>query len=393
VDVSVKSFRREPMSVNRRSDLICFSHLRWSFVFQRPQHLLSRCAKGRRVFFVEEPIFDAGPPRLAAARSDDHGVLVLTPHLPRGTGEAEGHAMQRSLLDDLVARHGIADHVLWYYTPMALPFTRHLTPSAIVYDCMDELSAFAGAAPALKEHADELLRRADVVFTGGQSLHEAKRALHPNVFLFPSSVDVAHFGRAREGLADPGDQASIPRPRIGFFGVIDERLDIDLIRAVAELRPSLQIVLVGPVVKIDPVTLPRAGNIHYLGQKSYDELPAYLAGWDVAILPFARNASTRFISPTKTPEYLAGGKPVVSTSIRDVVRPYAELGLVRIADDPAGFLAAIDACLAEPPGSVSARADAFLARSSWDTTWARMERLLDLATEGRRRAARQSVDV
>ncbi len=258
---------------------------------------------------------------------------------------------------------------------------------------MDELSAFAGAPAALAEHTGELLRRADLVFTGGQSLHEAKRALHPNVHLFPSSVDVAHFGRARGHLAEPEDQASILRPRIGFFGVIDERLDIELIRAVARLRPSLQIVLVGPVVKIDPATLPRARNIHDLGKKAYEELPSYLAGWDVAILPFARNESTRFISPTKTPEYLAGGKPVVSTSIRDVVRPYAELGLARIADDPADFLAAIDTCLAERRRGVSARTDAFLAQSSWDTTWARMERLLDLATEGRRPAARHSVDV
>jgi glycosyltransferase involved in cell wall biosynthesis len=381
------------MSLKRRPDLICLSHLRWSFVFQRPQHLLSRCAQGRRVFFLEEPLFDGGPPRLEAAPANHHGVRVLTPHLPRGTSEVERHTMQRALLDGMVDQHGITDPVLWYYTPMALPFTRHLTPAAIVYDCMDELSAFAGAPAELQERTEELLRRADVVFTGGQSLHEAKRTLHPNVLLFPSSVDVAHFGRARGDLADPDDQAAIPRPRIGFFGVIDERLDIDLIRAVAALRPSLQIVLVGPVVKIDPALLPRAGNIHYLGQKSYEELPSYLAGWDVAILPFARNASTRFISPTKTPEYLAGGKPVVSTSIRDVVRPYAELGLARIADDPAEFAAAIDACLAEPRGAVIARADAFLARSSWDTTWARMDKLLDLAVEGRRVAARQSVDV
>jgi glycosyltransferase involved in cell wall biosynthesis len=381
------------MNLKRRPDLVCLSHLRWSFVFQRPQHLLSRCARGRRVFFLEEPMFDGGPPRLGVHRVDHHGVHVLTPHLPVDAGEAEGHVMQRALVDGMFERYGITDHLLWYYTPMALPFTRHLTPGAIVYDCMDELSAFAGAPPALGERTDELLRRADLVFTGGQSLHEAKRALHPSVHLFPSSVDVAHFGRARGDLAEPEDQAPIPRPRIGFFGVIDERLDIDLIGAVAKLRPSLQIVLVGPVTKIDPAVLPRAGNIHYLGQKSYEELPSYLAGWDVAIMPFARNESTRFISPTKTPEYLAGGKPVVSTSIRDVVRPYAELGLARIADDPVDFVAAIDACLAEARGGVSARVDAFLAQSSWDTTWARMEKLVDSAMEGRRSPAEESIDV
>ncbi len=381
------------MKSRRRPDVVCLSHLRWSFVFQRPQHLLSRCARGRRVFFVEEPVFDGGRPRLEAAPIDRHGVRVLTPHLPVGLGDAECAASQRALIDGMFERHRITEHVLWYYTPMALPFTRHLLPAATVYDCMDELSAFAGAPSALAERTAELLRRADLVFTGGPSLHEAKRTLHPSVHLFPSSVDVAHFARARGHLAEPADQAVIPRPRVGFFGVLDERLDLDLIGALARLRPSLQIVLVGPVVKIDPATLPREPNIHYLGQKSYDELPSYLAGWDAAILPFARNASTRFISPTKTPEYLAGGKAVVSTSIRDVVQPYGSLGLVRIADDPLEFAAAIDASLAEPPGAVGARADAFLARMSWDETWAGMETLVDLAIERRRPGVRESDDV
>src|SRR4051812_36234919 len=224
------------MTLTHRPDVVCLSHLRWNFVFQRPQHLLSRCAKGRRVFFVEEPVFDGGPPRLDTIPTDPTGVRVLTPHLPSGTHEADCDVLQRALVDRMFEQHRIRDHVLWYYTPMALPFTRHLAPTAIVYDCMDELSAFAEAPATLEERAGELLRRADVVFTGGQSLHEAKRALHPSVHLFPSSVDVAHFGRARDHLAEPADQASIPRPRAGFFGVIDERMDLDLIQAVARLR-------------------------------------------------------------------------------------------------------------------------------------------------------------
>jgi UDP-galactopyranose mutase len=230
-----------------------------------------------------------------------------------------------------------------------------------------------------------------VVLTGGYSIYEAKRDRHHNIHPLPSSVDVDHFSRARALDAEPADQASIPRPRLGFFGVIDERMDIDLVAAVAAARPSFQLVLIGPVVKIDPATLPRLPNIHYLGQKTYDELPAYLAGWDVALLPFARNESTRFISPTKTPEYLAAGKPVVSTSIRDVVRPYGAMGLVRIADSPEDFIREVEMSLAEPRGEKIAQIDQFLGQMSWDKTWARAEELLNAAMTARRGARKEDV--
>jgi glycosyltransferase involved in cell wall biosynthesis len=244
---------------------------------------------------------------------------------------------------------------------------------------MDELSAFANAPAALKALEAELFRRASVVFTGGQSLYEAKRKAHHNVHPFPSSVDVEHFAAARQMTVDPADQAPLARPRLGFFGVIDERMDIDLIAGVAAARPAWQIVLLGPVVKVDPTVLPRRPNIRYLGPKSYAELPGYIAGWDVALLPFARNDATRYISPTKTPEYLAAGKPVVSTSIRDVVRPYGQSGLVRIADDVDAFVRACEAALAEDASARMRDADAFLRQTSWDGTWARMRNLVEAA--------------
>lgn len=278
----------------------------------------------------------------------------------------------------------VGDYVLWYYTPMALQFTRHLRPRAVVYDCMDELSAFRGASPLLRGLESELMSRADLVFTGGQSLYEAKRGLHSRVYAFPSSIDAAHFRAARDVSEEPADQAGLPHPRLGFFGVIDERLDIALLDEVARLRPDWQLVMIGPVVKIDPATLPQHANIHYLGMKSYEELPAYLSGWDVALLPFARNESTRFISPTKTPEYLAAGKPVVSTSIRDVVRPYGQEGYVHIADTPAEFVAACEAALREDAAERLGRVDAFLSQTSWDGTWANMCALIDGAVAERR---------
>jgi len=373
-------------NVGRNPDLVCLSHLRWDFVYQRPQHLLSRFAKGRRVFFVEEPLFGDWQPHLDITPRGD-GLHVVVPRVPQGMGGEAVEAVQKGLMDDLFGERGIDDYVLWYYTPMALAWTRHLQPLATVYDCMDELSAFRGAPPALREREAELFRRADLIFTGGQSLYEAKRDQHHAVYALPSSIDAPHFAQARSATGDPEDQAGIPHPRLGFFGVIDERMDIGLLDAVAVARPDWHLVLVGPVVKIEESELPRRANIHYLGGKSYDELPAYIAGWDVALLPFARNESTRFISPTKTPEYLAAGKPVVSTSIRDVVRPYGEMGMVRIADTPREFAECVAQALVEDAAARVGAVDAFLSQTSWDRTWGRMSELIEDVVAARRRPA------
>lgn len=371
-------------STGNLPDLVCLSHLRWDFVYQRPQHLLSRFAGERRVFFFEEPIFGDGPMHLDITEREC-GVRVVVPHLPRElSSEKALDSVLQGMIDRLFAEHAIDSHLLWYYTPMACAWTRHLKPLATVYDCMDELSAFKGAPPILKDREAELFGRADLVFTGGQSLYEAKRHQHPNVYAFPSSIDSTHFAQARSITVEPPDQADIPHPRLGFFGVIDERMDIELLRAVAEARPDWQLVIIGPVVKIDPNELPACSNIHYLGGKSYAELPAYLAGWDVALLPFARNESTRFISPTKTPEYLAAGCPVVSTSIRDVVRPYGQMGLVHIADTPSEFVAAIAAAMKSDAPSRLREVDAFLSQTSWDRTWKRMTELIEDVVTARR---------
>ena len=333
---------------------------------------MSRCARRRRVFFFEEPLFDAvGSAHTTAADVAPH-VRVIVPHLTQSDRECQADVLRR-LLDEAIEAERIQPEVLWYYTPMALHFSDHLNARAVVYDCMDELSNFTGAPPGLREAERALLRCAGVVFTGGRSLYEAKRHLHSNIHPFPSSVDVAHFAAARTHRGpEPADQLTIPAPRIGFFGVIDERLDGELIAGVSRIRPEWQFILLGPIVKIDPLSLPRASNVHYLGQKTYDDLPRYLAGWDVAMLPFARNDATRYISPTKTPEYLAGGCPVVSTSIADVVRPYGDLGLARIADSPEDFAAAIEAALTQDMTTHRQAADRVLATMSWDATWAAM---------------------
>lgn len=370
--------------------LICFSHLRWNFVFQRPQHLMSRCARERRVIYWEEPEMAApgSQPTLAVRTCAETGVVVVTPALPEAIAPDECNAVVKTLLDAFLSGES-GPLIRWYYTPMMLPFSRHLEAVCTVYDCMDELANFRFAPPELLELEQALLDEADLVFTGGYSLYEAKKGRHPNVYPFPSSVDRAHFAKARGAVAEPADLAALARPRLGYYGVIDERLDLDLIAAVADAHPEWSIVMVGPVVKIEPGDLPQRANIHYLGGRDYEALPAYLGGWDVALMPFALNEATRFISPTKTPEYLAGGRPVVSTPIVDVVSQYGALDAVFIADGPEEFVRSCEQALAlaKGPGDWLADADAKLAHLSWDITFARMAGLIEEAGASRRPGA------
>lgn len=355
--------------------LVCFSHLRWDFVYQRVQHLIGRAARHYRVTFWEEPLYTDEPGHRLVTRISPEGVTVVQPFMRWG---ADPVAAQREMLDELIDARAIVDPVLWYYTPMALAFSGHLAGGPVVYDCMDELSAFAGADTDLPERERELMRRATLVFTGGVSLFEAKRAQHSAVYAFPSGVDLAHFMPARHGLAEPADQVAIGSPRIGFFGVLDERLDRALLGAAAALRPDWHFVLIGPLSKLDLSELPSGANLHYLAPKDYEELPAYIAHWDVAMLPFALNEATRFISPTKTPEYLAAGCPVVSTPIADVARHWGDSDCVTIAADAASFMAAADALRALPAGWSSGM-DARLAEMSWDGIWSRMAALIEAA--------------
>jgi UDP-galactopyranose mutase len=376
---------RTPVSC--KPSLICFSHLRWDFVFQRPQHLMTRAAHEWQVFYWEEPLF-VEPTSVEYAASLDvrampSGVTVLTPRLPHGMDQQAIIRIQRSMLDGMLSQHLIKDPLLWYYTAQALPFSFHTISSVVVYDCMDELSAFLGADPSLPMLERNLLARASVVFTGGFSLYEVKRQQHHNVHSFPSGVDVAHFHPARKNLPEPSDQQRIQHPRLGFYGVIDERLDAPLVAELAALRPDWQIILVGPIVKVDPATLPRAANIHYLGGKSYDELPAYLSGWHVALMPFARNDATRFISPTKTPEYLAAGRPVVSTPIIDVELHYGHVKAVWIASTARAFVTAIEEALRLTRETEGWRGevDALLAFAGWDSIWQRMTAQIEQVAE------------
>ena len=339
---------------------------------------MKRFAKDRRVFFWEEPIACDHPRAYLEHHSfPEDGVIALRPRVPHWWDRKQTETALRELLDTLVATAIPVAPVLWFYTPMMLGFADHVRAENVIYDCMDELAAFAFADPLLVEREAALIKRADVMFTGGYSLYEAKRNRHDAVHPFPSAVEVKHFAAARGDIAEPADQASIAGPKLGFYGVIDERIDLALIDAVAAARPDWQIVMIGPIAKIDPMTLPSRANIHWLGGRSYAELPAYLSGWSVALMPFAINAATRFISPTKTPEYLAAGRPVVSTPIVDVMRHYGTAHGVAIGADALAFIAACEAAMAMvPDGAWRNDADLLLAATSWDRTVADMKRAI-----------------
>jgi UDP-galactopyranose mutase len=359
-------------------DLICFCHLRWNFVYQRPQHLMSRFAKHQRVFLIEEPWFDAEHANhLQLDRKDN--LTIVIPHLQNGLSEEDIVTQQIKLLKDFFEEESITNYFFWYYSPMPIAIGNAFDPQFIMYDCMDELSLFKDAPAVLRDREKELFEKAALVFTGGHNLYQAKKNSHHNIYPFPSSIDKEHFAQARQLTTDPDDQANIPHPKFGFYGVIDERFDIDLIKQVAERKPEWQFVIIGPVVKINPDSLPKLGNIHYVGGKSYEDLPKYLAGWDVAVIPFVLNDSTKYISPTKTPEYLAAGKPVISTSIVDVVTPYAVNNLVQIADTADDFIKAAEFELTRTDRDQwLEKVDEFLLNNSWDNTWSRMQNLITI---------------
>ena len=390
-----RRFESAPLSRAPMQTLIVFSHLRWDFVYQRPQHLLSRLARLYRILFFEEPVRGNLTPFLERF-SPCHNVEVLRPHT---TVDAPGfHDAQLPELEPLLAEYlqdfGIEDYVVWFYTPMALPLLAELSPRAVIYDCMDELSAFKNAPRQMLQRESALLKRADLVLTGGPSLYEAKRGLHSNVHCLPSAVDVEHYSPLTPRDRDPEAQrlmAEIARPRLGFFGVIDERFDIELLRAVAAADDRWQIVLAGPVVKIDRADLPQSPNIHWLGQQPYERLPHLVAEWDVCLLPFALNASTRFISPTKTLEYMAAEKPIVSTPVHDVVKLYGDS--VEVAAGADAFVAACRAALSESAASRAARVARMrrhVERTTWDAAAQTVARELDtLLAQARKAAAEQ----
>ncbi|MCC7209913.1 MAG: glycosyltransferase [Anaerolineae bacterium] len=372
------------------NDLVCISHLRWDFVWQRPQHLLSRLSKTHRVLFVEEPMVraDLSAPMLEVFQGKGApNVTVMRLLYPGVDGQWIGHGDRRTQhiyarwLTRYLQAESYVRPILWLYTPMAAPFVNVINHRLLIVDVMDQLSAFKGAPAELVKYEQMILPRADLVFTGGVSLYRDKQRFNKATHLFPSGVEVEHFAQAcdRSRIECPAEFAQAARPVLGYFGVIDERMDLDLLRHLAEARPNWSVVMVGPVVKIGHDDLPKAPNLHFVGQRTYDELPRYLAHFDVALIPFALNDATKYLSPTKTLEYLAGRKPVVSTPIHDVVELYGEA--VHVAHNPEQFVQAVEAALAEPADARRAVQDRLLTMHTWNDIASRMNALIQAQLE------------
>ncbi|MDX1965435.1 MAG: FAD-dependent oxidoreductase [Pirellulales bacterium] len=368
-------------------EFLVFSHLRWNFVYQRPQHILSRLARHHKVYFMEEPLETESSTGMleVSPSAEDPNVIVLRPHTnvrEKGFTPAQIQAIT-PLLKGFLSENHCDNYAAWLYTPLAHGFLEQLRPQAVIYDCMDALDAFLHAPPELREQEEKLLTSADLVFTGGPSLFRRLQGRHPAVHCFASSVDAEHFSQAQQQREssdhrpEPADQQFLRKPRLGYFGVIDERIDLELLDTLARSRPNWEIVMVGPVVKISPESLPRHPNLHYLGQKPYAELPLYMRSWDVCLLPFALNDSTRYISPTKTLEYMAAEKPIVSTPITDVAEPYGEV--VYLADTPDTFVAQCSAAMNRTPSEKERQVEhmrGILAKTSWERTVELMRALI-----------------
>jgi hypothetical protein len=378
--------------------IIVFSHLRWNFVYQRPQHLLSRLAKNYQIVFMEEPVTNAESTFLEQLMPTSN-VMVLRPHVTSSTsGFHDDHLPElQGQLANFMADRNITEYLIWFYTPMALPLANDLQPLAVIYDCMDELSGFKNAPRQLLQRENALYQLADLVLTGGPSLYESKRKRHTNVHCFASSVDAGHFKPQFNVVqADHPAQGHIAHPRLGYCGVIDERLDLELISELAESHPDWQLVMVGPVVKISQESLPRRANIHWLGQQNYDDLPQFMSGWDVCLLPFALNEATRFISPTKTLEYMAAERFSVSTRIKDVAEPYGHV--VAIADTASEFIHACSALLNESELEKNQRKvliSEIVASTSWDLTVQSIDTLIkNVSKNGRiNKASKAPVEI
>ena len=352
---------------NPEYDMIVFCHLRWDFVYQRPQHIISRLAKDYRILVVEEP----QPTRLNG--NSPLEVREITPNIhvfrpPVQSIKSIGTFLKKHLKKQTFP-------VGWFYSPAFVPVLEYLDFETVVYDCMDELSLFKGASAELISQEKQLLAAADIVYTGGKSLYESKKQKHHNVFCFPSSVDIGHFASENNTeISLPDDLKDIPTPIVGYYGVIDERIDLDLLKETAAKCPDTSFVMIGPLCKIEDHDLPRAKNIHYLGMKSYEELPQYLHFFDVAMMPFALNDSTKYISPTKTLEYMSAYKPIISTKVRDVVRDYSNC--IALIDDAENFAKAIS----EAPERDLSEYGQILEKTSWDATAEQMSSIIQKVT-------------
>lgn len=376
----LKILRPRNGSFDPNYPIIVHCHLCWDWVWQRPQQFLSRLSAHHKILFVET----VGPdPELSSAVArfwtavNFPNITILRLQFPtwRWSDGAFVDRERRRLVKEFIAGPGAGQFenpVQWFYDPMAVPsFLGQMNEIGVVYDCMDELSKFRGAPPQIKTRERKLLREADVVFAGGRKLWESKKLQNENCHFYGCGVDVTHFGKAREAQTNiPEDIVSLKKPILGYFGVVDERMDYDLIVKLAEANPDWSIAMVGPTIKVDKV--PQRANIHWLGQKNYLDLPAYCKAFDVCMMPFALNEATEFINPTKALEYMATGKPIVSSAVADVVTNFGSV--VKIARSHDEFISLCRQAIEKPDDALVEAGLNQAVENSWDSIVAQLEK-------------------
>lgn len=366
-DVSFKGTQH----VTNDLSIIVHSHLRWDFVWQRPQQIFSRLARDHCILFLEDPLWEQPRTELYVTEPCSNVVRVIPAFSTPACPVDEYCEKLIPLLREALRSHALMagrfeKPIQWFYSPMTAPvMLDKLEAVSIVYDCMDELANFRFAPADIGERERMLLSKANVVFTGGYQLYQSKLPYHSNIHFYGCGVDVAHFGKARQAETQvPAEVANLPRPILGYFGVIDERIDYQLLERLAEALPHASVVMVGPFAKIDEHAIPKYPNIHWLGQRSYAELPSLVKSYDVCLMPFAINDATRYINPTKTLEYMAAGRPIVSTPVPDVVRNFAPI--VEVAETHDDFIAAVDRATSAPDAARVQAGIERASRESWD---------------------------
>jgi glycosyltransferase involved in cell wall biosynthesis len=293
---------------------------------------------------------------------------VLTPPVIPLPSSHWAKRLNRKMLVSSIrgALRGLGDGPLqvWSFTPDVSYLLDALTPRKVIYYCVDDFASFTGY-DRRRVQSDEvdLCKRADLVVTTSRALQEAKKSLNSNTIFVPHGVDYEHFAKALCPCAEPVDLSAIPRPRVGFFGLIRDWLDLDLVRQVAAKRPAWQFVFIGGHDWSVDLSLYRMPNIHFIGGRPYGDLPAYCAHMDVGLIPFKLNELTMSVNPIKLREYLAAGLPVAATPLPEV-QAYSEL--VRIGAGPTDFTAAIEAALQTPPEARRRLSEA-MAAETWPT--------------------------
>lgn len=321
---------------HQRKRIVCLSSTRWSFLWQRPQQIMSRLCARHDILYVDPP-FPVAEEQVRGISNDESGTLIVKnlqtindalqifrpleisrfsyPDLDSNELLKMNQELLQCQIQKALFQLGWQHPLLWLYDPRNVNLVDQLNPCGVIYDCVDSFRSFSWSHPHVSIWEEALVDRADVVLATSRALYQERLRKNRYTFLVPNAADYKHFS-PWQGYEKPADITAISRPRLGFIGAIYEWVDLELLQVIADKSPAWNLVLIGP--KQHGLQLPERSNIHWLGQRGYAELPAYVHSFDVALIPFLVNETTQHANPIKFWEYLAAGKPVVSTLLPEI---------------------------------------------------------------------------